>query len=399
MIENENIVHNKIITIYIFQIVMITFNKPFFDDKCLTYIKDTAINGHQSGDGIYSRKCYDFFNKHFGFKHTLLTPSCTHSMEMMALLLNVTHTDEIIVPSYTFVSTANAFAKYGAKIVCVDSKSEHPNIDPKEIEKNITPHTKAVVVVHYAGYPCDMDQIASICRKYNIILLEDAAQALNSYYKGKALGSFGQMSAFSFHETKNFNCGEGGLLVINNSHFLERAEYIREKGTNRTSFFKGEVQKYEWIDIGSSYLLSDLNAAYLLVQFEMIDQIQNNRTKAWFTYYHALNSTKHQHIFKLPPLYTHIDMNCHIFYLVFHKRHDLDQLKHNMKQNDVLCTTHYVPLHLSKFYQKHYKHKTLPYSEHFGQHILRLPLYYNINIEDQHKVLNIIKTFLSQSNI
>ena len=305
---------------------------------------------------------------------------------MMALLLNISEQDEIIIPSYTFVSTANAFAKYGAKIITVDSLDENPNIDPNEIEKNINKNTKAVCIVHYSGVSCDMDQIIEICNKNNIILLEDAAQCINSYYKDIPLGSFGAMSAFSFHETKNINCGEGGLLVINDNKYLDRAHIIREKGTNRTKFINGEIDKYQWIDIGSSYLLSDINAAYLYPQILDIDEITNKRKKIWKLYHQTLSKNNN---FIVCNYYE--GMNFHIFYLLFDNNKELNDMKKNLISNNILPATHYVPLHKSDYYLNNYENLNLPNSEKFHKTLLRLPLHYNLTENEVSHICDIIK--------
>ncbi len=364
------------------------FNKPYYSDKCIDHIKETVTNNHQSGDGPFSKKCMELLDKKYGFRHAFFTPSCTHALEMMALLLNVTKKDEIIVPSYTFVTTANAFAKYGAQIVCADSLGNHPNVDPQAIRQNISSKTRAVVIVHYAGWACDMDEILAICAEYNVILLEDAAQAIHSFYKGRPLGSFGAMSAFSFHETKNINCGEGGLLVINDDNYLSRAEIIREKGTNRTAFYKGETAKYEWVDIGSSYLLSEINVAYLYQQFIDIEDITRRRKILWETYYSYLNQA--DRFYYLPTRPANASGNYHIFYIVFTNKTALEKVTGWLRQEQILATTHYVPLHVSKYYTSHYAPTRLDNSEKFGQLLLRLPLYYTLQVAEIKKICDIV---------
>ena len=369
------------------------FNVPYYNIKCIENIKKTYEIGIQSGDGYFSKKCQEFFKNKYNFNHTLLVPSCTHALEMMAMLINIKEGDEIIIPSYTFVSTANAFVKFGANIVCVDSLKNHPNIDPIEIEKNITNKTKAICIVHYGGWSCNMDKIVKICKKYNIILLEDAAQAIHSYYKGKPLGSFGEMSAFSFHETKNINCGEGGLLVINNMKYLNRAEIIREKGTNRSSFFKGEIQKYEWVDKGSSYLLSDINCAYLYPQLENIDNIINIKKEKWELYYNEFKKLEKYNIFKVNNRIKDCSGNYHIFYLVFNNKDKLKIIKKILMENNYKTTTHYVPLHISDYYINNFNKVKLSNSELFGEKILRFPLYNDFNLNDIKKIILIVKNY------
>jgi dTDP-4-amino-4,6-dideoxygalactose transaminase len=256
---------------------MIPFNKPYLTGKEMHYIYQAVYSGKISGNGLFTKKCQLFFEEKYGFKKTLLTTSCTDALEMCAILSNIKPGDEVIIPSYTFVSTALAFVREGAKIIFADSNSKNPNIDVSRIEKLISVRTKAIVVVHYAGIACDMDVVMELANKYKLLIIEDAAQAIDSYYKGKALGSIGHLAAFSFHETKNINCGEGGMLVINDQNFFRRAEIIWEKGTNRSEFFRGEVNKYQWVDTGSSFLPSEINAAYLYAQLENLDDIQTKR--------------------------------------------------------------------------------------------------------------------------
>ena len=366
---------------------IIPFNKPYYNNKCIENIKISVKKNTLSGDGYFSKKCYQLLEKKYNFKNCLLTPSCTHSLEMMAMLLNIKNEDEIIIPSYTFVSTANAFCKFGGKIVCIDSKKNNPEINTNDIEKYITKNTKAICIVHYAGWACDMEEILKICNKHNIYLLEDAAQAIHSFYKGKPLGSFGDMSAFSFHETKNINCGEGGLLVINNEKFINRAEIIREKGTNRTKFIKGEINKYQWIDIGSSYLLSDISSAYLYYQLENIDEIINKRKSLWNYYYEKL---KDNNMFTVCEEKEYCNGNYHIFYLLFHNQNDLLKIKNKLKNNKILATTHYVPLHTSEFYNKNYNSINLSNCESISQRLLRLPLYNDLTFNDIDTIIRCI---------
>ncbi len=372
----------------------ILFNKPYFNDKCLEHIKQTFENNTQSGDGVFSKKIYDFLKNKYNFNNALLTTSCTHSLEMMAMLLNIKDGDEIIIPSYTFVSTANAFVKFGANIIFVDSCDDNPNIDPDKIIDKITEKTKALCIVHYAGWGCDMDKIVDICEKYNIVLLEDAAQAIHSYYKNKPLGSFGAMSAFSFHETKNINCGEGGLLVINDDKFIDRAEVIREKGTNRNKFFKGEVTKYQWIDKGSSYLLSDINAAYLYCQFEEIDCIMEKRKNVWEKYYEELNKIQNKDFITCKKI-NNCTGNYHIFYLLFENKDNLFNLKKYLTTNNIMTTTHYIPLHQSEYYLKSNNPQTLLNAERFGNTLLRLPIFYSITDDDVQFIITKIINYYS----
>lgn len=376
----------------------IVFNKPYFNKECTKNIKESVSMGTLSGDGYFSNKCYEFFRQNYGFENSLLVPSCTHALEMMAMLIDIEEGDEVIVPSYTFVSTANAFVKFGAKIVCVDSECSNPNINPFDIEKNINKKTKAVCIVHYAGWSCDMEKIQDICNKHNIILLEDAAQAIHSFYKGKPLGSFGAMSAFSFHETKNINCGEGGLLVVNDNKYLERSHIIREKGTNRTDFFKKKVSKYEWIDKGSSYLLSDINAAYLYPQLENIDLIINKRKCIWEKYYTNMKLLEKYNYFKTCDKLVDCSGNYHIFYLLFENSIKLNEIKDLLKNNNITSSTHYIPLHKCRYYLENFEVKTLPNSEKFGECILRLPIYYDLNFNEVEFICRIIKNYFLNKN-
>ncbi|MFN3315813.1 MAG: dTDP-4-amino-4,6-dideoxygalactose transaminase, partial [Raineya sp.] len=280
----------------------IGFNKPYFTGKETAYIKEAVEKSHISGDGFFTKKCHQFFENRYGFKKCLLTTSCTDALEMAAILINIQPKDEVIIPAYTFVSTANAFVLRGAKIVFADSQAQHPNIDAYQIEKLITPKTKAIVVVHYAGMACDMEKIAAIAQKYNLFLIEDAAQAIEACYKHKPLGSFGHLSAFSFHETKNIISGEGGMLVINDEKMIKRAEIIREKGTNRSAFFRGEIDKYGWVDVGSSFLPSEIIAAFLYAQLENIEDIQQRRHQIWQIYYQNLSEGEKKGYFLLPKI-------------------------------------------------------------------------------------------------
>lgn len=298
---------------------MIPFNKPYLTGKETEYIEDAVKSGKISGNGIYTQKCQAFFEEKYGFKKTLMTTSCTDALEMCAILANINQGDEVIIPSYTFVSTALAFVRQGAKIVFADSYSDNPNIDADKIEQLITPKTKAIVPVHYAGVACDMHKIMQLAEKYNLLVIEDAAQAIDSYYTfpdgtKKALGSIGHMAAFSFHETKNIISGEGGLLAINDDRFIERAEIIWEKGTNRSQFFRGEINKYGWVDTGSSFLPSEIISAFLWAQLENLDDIQERRKNIWNTYYEGLSSLKDK--LTLPTIPSYATNNAHMFYLV-----------------------------------------------------------------------------------
>lgn len=360
---------------------MIPFNKPYLHGRELVYIAQAVANGKISGDGLFTKKCHDFLEQRYCFKKVLLTTSCTDALEMAAILLDINPGDEVISPSYTFVSTVNAFALRGAKIIFADSYNEHPNIDPKQIAKLITPNTKAIVVVHYAGIACDMDAIMEVARQYDIPVVEDAAQAIDGYYKGKPLGSIGTFGTFSFHETKNIIAGEGGLLVINDEQYIHRAEIIREKGTNRSSFFRGEVAKYGWVDIGSSFLPSDIISAYLYAQLENIDAIQARRKTIWQRYYDKLSvSLSHTNI-KLPMVPDYSTNNAHMFYLVCESIEQRTELIQHLKDSDIHAVFHYLSLHTSEYYKEKYTGNILSNSDFFSDTLIRLPLFYELTDE------------------
>ena len=357
---------------------MIPFNKPYFTGKETSYIEEAVKSGKISGDGIFTKKCHDFFEKNYEFKKVLLTTSCTDALEMAAILINIQPGDEVIIPSFTFVSTANAFALRGAKIVFVDSGSENPNIDVYSIEKLITSKTKAIVPVHYAGIACDMDVIMAIAKKYDLFVIEDAAQAIESFYKGRRLGSIGHLAAFSFHETKNIISGEGGMLAINDEQFIERAEIIREKGTNRSKFFRGEVDKYSWVDIGSSFLPSDIIAAFLFAQIENLQEIQQKRIKIWNRYYTNLSHLKKFAILGLPIIDDFSTNNGHMFYLVCKTIDERNNLIKHLKENKILSVFHYQSLHSSIYYMDKSDGSNLLNSDKYTNCLVRLPLFFEL---------------------
>lgn len=375
---------------------MIKFNKPYIHGKELVYIAQAVATGKISGDGTFTKKCHDFFEQRYGFKKVLMTTSCTDALEMAAILLDIQPGDEVIAPSYTFVSTVNAFALRGAKIIFADSCSDHPNVDPVQIEKLITPNTKAIVVVHYAGVACDMDAIMSIANQHNIPVVEDAAQAIDSYYKGKPLGSIGTFGTFSFHETKNIISGEGGLLAINDDKYIHRAEIIREKGTNRSSFFRGEVAKYGWVDIGSSFLPSDIIAAYLYAQLENIDTIQDRRKTIWQRYYDNLVKTLVNTGIDLPKVADYSTNNAHMFYLVCEDLEQRTALIHHLKDNGIHAVFHYLSLHTSEYYQAKHAGPSLPQSDFYTDTLVRLPLFYELTDEQVDFVCDKISGFVNQ---
>ncbi len=378
---------------------MISFNKPYLTGKEVQYIEDAVKSGKISGNGLFTKKCQEFFEKEFGFKKTLLTTSCTDALEMAAILADIKEGDEVIVPSFTFVSTALAFVRQGTDIVFADSYSDNPNIDADQIEALITEKTKAIVVVHYAGVACDMDKIMSIANKHGIIVIEDAAQAIDSYYISKdgtkkALGSIGHLSAFSFHETKNIISGEGGMLCINDDRFIQRAEIIWEKGTNRSQFFRGEVDKYSWVDTGSSFLPSEIISAFLWAQIENMRDIQDKRIKIWNRYYDGLSSFEPVSIKKpkLPLVPKYATNNAHMFYLVCDNVDDRTRFIQHLKDKGILSVFHYLSLHKSSYYEKYSTRKSeLPNSDMFSDCLVRLPLFYELTDEQVEYIINTIK--------
>lgn len=373
---------------------MIPYNKPYLTGKELDYIKEAVESGKISGNGIFTEKCQEYFQDRFGFKKTLLTTSCTDALEMISLLLDIKEGDEVIMPSYTFVSTANAFILRGAKIVFVDSHNHHPNIDSSKIRDLITEKTKAIVIVHYAGMACDMQEIVSISKEFDVPLVEDAAQAITTKYKDQYLGTFGDFSAFSFHETKNIIAGEGGLLAINNEEYLKRAEIIWEKGTNRAAFFRGEVAKYNWVDLGSSFLPSELNSAFLFAQLENIDDIIQKRKSIWNSYYSSFKAIEVSGKVKLPLIPDNSTNNAHIFYLVCKDINQRNGFIKFMKEHDILTVFHYLPLHKSEFYLESNQDIELPNAQFYGETLVRLPLFYELQDKEvDHIIDKVIEYF------
>jgi dTDP-4-amino-4,6-dideoxygalactose transaminase len=372
---------------------MITFNKPYLTGKETDYIKDAVSNLKISGDGVYTKKCHDFFEKKYDFKKVLLTTSCTDALEMAAILLDIKEGDEVIAPSYTFVSTVNAFVLRGAKIVFIDSSVENPTMDVEAIEALITPKTKVIVPVHYAGIACEMDKIMQLANKYNLFVVEDAAQAIDSYYKNKPLGSIGHLSAFSFHETKNIVSGEGGMLVINDDRFLQRAEIIREKGTNRSAFFRGEVDKYGWVDIGSSFLPSDIIAAFLYAQLENLEDIQEKRKKIWKVYQEGLQGLERSGKIKLPFIPEYATNNAHMFYILCNSLDERTQLVQHLRENDVYAVFHYLSLHKSPYYTSKHDGRKLMNADRYADTLLRLPFYYELSNEQLSYIISVISSF------
>jgi len=364
---------------------MIPFNKPYFTGKETLYIEDAVLRGKISGNGFYTQQCQTFFEQKYGFAKCLLTTSCTDALEMAAILIDVKEGDEIIMPAYTFVSTANAFVLRGAKIVFADSKLDHPGIDEEKLEALITPKTKAIVPVHYAGVACDMDKIMSLSKQYNLFVIEDAAQAIDSYYVGKdeikkPLGSIGHLAAFSFHETKNIISGEGGMLVINDANFAKRAEIIWEKGTNRSAFFKGEVDKYGWVDIGSSFLPSEIIAAFLWAQLENIEDIQQKRKTIWNRYYQGLKGWAESNNVLLPKVPDYATNNAHMFYIVFPSSAHRQSIIEKLKNENIHTVFHYISLHNSPYFQTKHQGDKLLSSDNYSDCLLRLPMFYTLDV-------------------
>jgi dTDP-4-amino-4,6-dideoxygalactose transaminase len=369
----------------------IPFNKPFMTGKELDYIKEAVDRGHISGDGIFTKKCHAFFEETWGFKKTLLTTSCTAALEMAAILSNIGPDDEVIIPSFTFPSTATAFALRGATIIFADSQKDHPNLDVDSLSPLITAKTKAIIPVHYGGVPCAMEQIMEIAEKHSLFVIEDAAQAIDSTYQGKPLGSIGHFGAFSFHETKNISSGEGGLLAINDATYINRAEVIREKGTNRSAFFRGEIDKYGWVDIGSSFLPSDMTAAFLYAQLENINTIQKKRKALWNRYYQALTPLQEQGLLTLPPYSK--ENNGHVFYLLLPSLGERSALIAHLADQEIKAVFHYQSLHKSPYYHSRHDGRALPHADYFSDCLLRLPLYASLELEDVDKITEMIGNF------
>jgi dTDP-4-amino-4,6-dideoxygalactose transaminase len=373
---------------------MIPFNKPHLTGKETHYLYDSVNSGHISGNGIFTKKCHKYFEDVLGSEKVLLTTSCTDALEMSAILCNLQEGDQVIMPSYTFVSTALAFVREGAEIIFADSKDNNPCIDESKIEELITDKTKVIVVVHYAGIACDMDIIMELAFKYKLLVIEDAAQAIDSYYKGKPLGSIGHFGAFSFHETKNIQCGEGGLLSINDSQFVNRAEVIWEKGTNRAEFFRGEINKYGWVDVGSSFLPSDYVAGFLYAQLENMEDIQSKRKIIWDKYYELLKPLESKELIKLPNIPSYGSNNAHMFYIICNSLEQRSELITHLKSKEIFAVFHYLSLHKSKYYSKKYKGIDLVNSDNYEDTLLRLPLYYDLSIEDVEFVAKQVNDFL-----
>lgn len=373
--------------------MQIPFNKPCITGREVEYISDAINQGKLSGNGKWTHKCHQFFQTKYGFNKVLLTTSCTDALEMSAILIDIGPGDEVIIPSYTFVSSANAFVLRGAKVVFADSEESTPNMDANKVEALITERTKAIIAVHYAGVACDMDKLNDLAKRYNLFLIEDAAQAIDSYYNGRVLGSIGHLAAFSFHETKNINSGEGGLLVINDERFVRRSEIIWEKGTNRSAFFRGEANKYGWVDIGSSFLPSELNAAFLYAQLEEIDSIQAKRLEIWKNYYNAFLPLSQSGKVRLPHIPDYATNNAHMFYLVCSSPEERDRLLAFLKSKGILAVFHYLSLHQSEFYKGKHDDRILQWSDYYADHLVRLPFYVSLTKTEQAFIVDSVKSF------
>ena len=372
---------------------MIPFNKPYLTGKEAHYMYQAVSSGKISGNGMFTKKCQQYFSDNFGFKHCLMTTSCTDALEMAAILCDIKEGDEVIVPSYTFVSSALAFVREGAKIIFADSYSDNPNLDADKLESLITERTKVIVPVHYAGVACDMDRIMEIANKYDLFVVEDAAQAVDSYYKGKPLGSIGHFGCFSFHETKNIISGEGGLLVINDERFARRAEIIWEKGTNRSEFFRGEVNKYGWVDTGSSFLPSEIISAFLYAQLENLNDIQKQRKAIWNQYQKGLIDLAAEGHIELPELPNYTTNNAHMFYLVCSSLEERTQLIEYLKKHNIQAVFHYLSLHKSRYYSEKYEGEELTFADKYADRLVRLPLFYELTPEQVNFIISKITEF------
>lgn len=376
---------------------MIKFNVPPIVGREEEYIRQAVLENKKiCGDGPFTKKCTEWLIDKTGTKKALLTTSCTHALEMAAILCDIKEGDEVIAPSYTFVSTVNAFVLRGAKIVFVDIRPDTMNIDENLIEDAITEKTKAIIPVHYAGVACEMDKIMEIANKYNLYVIEDAAQGVMSTYKGKELGTIGDLGTYSFHETKNYSMGEGGALLIDNKEFIERAEIIREKGTDRSKFFRGQVDKYSWVDIGSSFLPSELNAAYIYAQLEEAEKINNDRLASWELYYNGLSELKDNGLIELPVIPKDCVHNAHMFYIKLKDLNERTELINYLKKKGIDSVFHYVPLHSAKagieFGRFHGEDR---YTTRESERILRLPLYYGLKDKEVEKVISSIKEYFN----
>lgn len=373
---------------------MIPFNKPYLTGKEAHYLYESVQTGKLSGNGEFTHRCQRFFEERYGFRKALMTTSCTDALEMAAMLCDLKPGDEVIVPSYTFVSTPQAFVRVGATIIFADSSAENPNLDVEKLEALITPRTKVIVPVHYAGVACDMDALMALAERHNLLVVEDAAQAIDSYYKGRPLGSIGHLAAFSFHETKNIISGEGGLLAINDERFVRRSEIIWEKGTNRSEFFRGEVNKYGWVDTGSSFLPSEIVSAFLYAQLEQLEVIQNRRKAIWERYRAGFEALAAKGLVRLPQIPDYATNNAHMFYLVCRSLEERTALIAHLKAAGILAVFHYLSLHKSDYYLNHSTLRPeLPWCDNYADGLVRLPLFYELTDEQTDFIIGQIHQF------
>ncbi len=377
--------------------IRIPFNKPHLVGRELEYIRQAVESGDLSGNNLFTRKCHAFFQERYGFRKVLLTTSCTDALEMCALLVGIEPGDEVIVPTYTFVSSALAFVRQGARIVFVDSRPDHPGIDEAAIEARVTPRTKAIVVVHYAGVACDMDQVMAVADRHGLVVVEDAAHATDATYRGRPLGGIGHLGCFSFHSTKNVSSGEGGMLAIRDERFVERSEILWEKGTNRASFFRGEVSKYGWVDLGSSFLPSELVAAYLYGQLERLEDIQRVRIGICERYRERLaplEASGHIRFGAVPPWACR---NGHMFFLLSRNRAERDGLISALREDGVLAVFHYLCLHRSPFYASRHDGRAMPQAERYEDTLVRLPVYYTLEAGEVDRICDRVRTFFGRA--
>jgi dTDP-4-amino-4,6-dideoxygalactose transaminase len=372
---------------------MIPFNKPYFTGNEFGYMRDALASGKISGDGHFTKLCHARIESLLGSGRSLLTTSCTDALEAAALLCDIQPGDEVIVPSYTFVSTANAFVLRGAKIRFIDSHADQPNLNESLIEELLTPRTRAIVPVHYAGVACDMDPITAIARKHSLRVVEDAAQAIDASYNGRPLGTLGDLAAFSFHETKNVIAGEGGSLHVNDPALIARAEVVREKGTNRSAFFRGEIDKYGWVDVGSSFLPSELTAAFLFAQLESLDRIQARRKQLWEHYLKRLAPLAEQGVAVLPAVPAYASRNGHMFYLVCDSLDVRTRLIAVLRANGILAVFHYQSLHVSRYFVEQHDGRALPQADRYTDCLVRLPLFYELEVDDVDRICDVIVAF------
>ena len=372
----------------------IPFNKPHLAGRELYYIAQAVLDGHISGNGEFTKRCHSFFEQRYGFRKTLLTSSCTDALEMCAILLDIRPGDEVIMPSFTFVSTALAFIRQGAVIKFADSRSDRPGVDEDKIEALISDKTKAIVVVHYAGISCDMEKILALKEKYKLAIVEDSAQAIETEYKGHQVGGIGDLGVFSFHETKNIQCGEGGLLVVNSEKYLKRAEIIWEKGTNRAEFFRGEVNKYGWVDVGSSFLPSDMSAAFLTAQLDELDDLQERRIAIWNRYYSSLKKFADRGVIELPATPEFSTNNGHIFYIIMKSLEERSWFIERCRERGISTVFHYQSLHKSEYYQDKHDGRELPNSDKYADRLVRLPLYFDLWGDELEFTIEVVSSVL-----